>query len=90
MRNPGIWIAIALTAAATAAPARAQQVPPAVVPRAGVNPVIVGAPWTKLAVTDRSAVIVQTPPPVQPVPLKPDSVHPVVGIAESVTWVPCV
>ena len=31
MRNPGIWIAIALTAAATAAPARAQQVPPAVV-----------------------------------------------------------
>jgi len=31
VRNPGIWIAIALTAAATAAPARAQQVPPAVV-----------------------------------------------------------
>ena len=31
MRNPGIWIAMALTAAATAPPARAQQVPPAVV-----------------------------------------------------------
>ena len=31
MRNPGIWIAIALTTAAAAAPARAQQVPPAVV-----------------------------------------------------------
>ena len=33
MRNPGIWIAIALTAAATAAPARAQQVPPPAVVR---------------------------------------------------------
>lgn len=31
MRNPGIWIAIALTTAAIAAPARAQQVTPAVV-----------------------------------------------------------
>ena len=31
MRNPGIWIAMALTAAATVPPARAQQVPPAVV-----------------------------------------------------------
>ena len=33
MRNPGIWIAIALTAAATAAPAHAQQVPPPAVVR---------------------------------------------------------